>query len=170
VFFAAAHEIAGIHLHVVKSAGSDNLVGSGPHLAATISGIVTFLVVLAIYVLYARSSGTREQLVTASVAVVTAYIAFSKVLSPQYLVWLIPLVPLVGGKRGLRASALLLVIVAMTQVWSPFRYGDYHKMTTAWLIWLAFARDLLILALLAVLVWPSGRDADELDPARPAVV
>ena len=55
VFFAAAHEIAGIHLHVVKSAGSDNLVGSGPHLAATISGIVTFLAVLAVYVLYARS-------------------------------------------------------------------------------------------------------------------
>jgi hypothetical protein len=170
VFFAAAHEIAGIHLHVVKSAGSDNLIGSGPHLAATISGILTFIAVLAVYVLYARSSGTREQLVTASAAVVTAYIAFSKVLSPQYLVWLIPLVPLIGGKRGLRASALLLVIVGMTQVWSPFRYGDYHKMTTAWLIWLVFARDLLILALLAVLVWPSGRDADELDPARPAVV
>ena len=36
VFFGAAHQIAGVHLHVVKSAGSDNLVGSGPHLAATL--------------------------------------------------------------------------------------------------------------------------------------
>jgi len=170
VFFAVAHEIAGVHLHVVKSAGSDNLVGSGPHLAATISSILTVLVPLAIYVLYARSAMTREQLVAASAAVVTAYVAFSKVFSPQYLVWLIPLVPLVGGRRGLRASALLFVIVGMTQIWSPYRYGDYHKMHTAWLIWLAFVRDLLVVALVVLLVLPLRRNADELDPVRPAVV
>jgi hypothetical protein len=170
VFFAAAHQIAGVHLHLVKSAGSDNLAGSGPHLAATLSGILTLLAPLAVYALYARSGRTREELATASVAAVTAYIAFSKVFSPQYLVWLIPLVPLVGGRRGLRASALLFVIVGMTQIWSPYRYGDYHKLNTAWLIWLVFARDLLVLVLLAVLAWPSGRNANELDTVRPAVV
>ena len=170
VFFAAAHEVAGVHLHVVKSAGSDNLVGSGPDVASAILGVLTIVALLAVYVLYFRSAGTREGLVAASAAAVTAYIAFSKVFSPQYLVWLIPLVPLVGGRRGLRASALLLVIVGMTQVWSPYRYGDYHKMATAWLIWLVVARDLLVLVLLAVLMWPSGRNADELDPVRPAVV
>jgi hypothetical protein len=31
-------------------------------------------------------------------------------------------------------------------------------------------RDLLVVALLAVLLWPSGGDADELDAGRPAVV
>lgn len=170
VFFGAAHQIAGVHLHVVKSAGSDNLVGSGPHLAGTLSSVLTLLAPLAVYALYARSEGTRQELATASVAAVTAYVAFSKVFSPQYLVWLIPLVPLVGGRRGLRASALLFVIVGMTQIWSPYRYGDYHKMHTAWLIWLVFARDLLVLVLVAVLAWPSGRNANELDPVRPAVV
>jgi len=170
VFFGAAHQIAGVYLHVAKSAGSDNLVGSGPHLAGTLSSVLTLLAPLAVYALYARSEGTREELATASVAAVTAYVAFSKVFSPQYLVWLIPLVPLVGGRRGLRASALLFVIVGMTQIWSPYRYGDYHKMHTAWLIWLAFARDLLVLVLLAVLAWPSGRNANELDSVRPAVV
>jgi hypothetical protein len=159
-----------VHVHVVKSFGSDNLVGSLPHLFATVSGVVTLLALLGVYVLYARSERTREELVAASAAAVTAYIAFSKVFSPQYLVWLIPLVPLIGGRRGLRASVLLLVIVVMTQVWSPYRYGEYHKLGTPWLIWLVLARDLLVLVLLAVLVWPSGRDADELDAARPAVV
>jgi uncharacterized membrane protein len=170
VFFAAAHEVAGVHVHVIKSAGSDNLIGSGPDVAATILGVLTIVSLLAVYTLYFRSAGTREALVTASVAAVTAYIAFSKVFSPQYLIWLIPLVPLVGGRRGLRASALLLVIVVMTQVWSPYRYGDYHKLATAWLIWLVVVRDLLVLALLALLIWPSDRNADELDPVRPAVV
>jgi hypothetical protein len=170
MFFAAAHVIAGVHLHVVKSAGSDNLVGSGPDLASTLSGVLTLVGPLVVYALYVRSEGTRDDLVAASVAAVTAYIAFSKVFSPQYLIWLIPLVPLVGGKRGLRASVLLFVIVGMTQIWEPYRYGDYYRTFTPWLTWLVVVRDLLVVALLAVLLRPSGRDADELDPVRPAVV
>jgi glycosyl transferase family 87 len=169
-FFAAAHVIAGVHLHVVKRAGSDNLVGSGPHLASTLSSVLTLLGPLAVYALYLRSEGTRDDLAAASVAAVTAYVAFSKVFSPQYLVWLIPLVPLVGGRRGLRASILLFTIVGMTQIWEPYRYGDYYRTFAPWLTWLVVVRDLLVVALLAVLLRPSGRDADELDSVRPAVV
>jgi hypothetical protein len=157
---------------VVKSAGSDNLIGSGPDLAAQLSNAATFIALLVIYVLYARSDRTREQLVTACAATVTAYIAFSKVFSPQYLVWLLPLVPLVGGRRGARATALLVVIVGMTQIWEPSRYSDYYKHFVPWVTWLVIARDLLVVVLLAVLLWPSGSDgdADELDSVRPAVV
>jgi hypothetical protein len=178
-FFTVAHLIAGVNLHVVKSAGSDNLVGSGPHLASTLSGVVTAAAVLAVYVVYARSGRTREDIAVASVAAVTAYVAFSKVFSPQYLVWLIPLVPLVGGRRGIRAGVLLIVIAGMTQIWEPWRYGDYYRTFAPWLIWLVAVRDLLVVALLAVLLWPvrspdrtsfSGRNADELDPVRAAVV
>jgi uncharacterized membrane protein len=170
VLFAVAHVIGGLHLHVAKRAGSDNLIGSGPDLAATLSGIATVAAIAAVYVLYARSNRTREQLVVSCVAAVTAYIAFSKVFSPQYLVWLMPLVPLVGGRRGVRATALLVVILGMTQIWEPYRYFAYYTTFTPWLTSLVFVRDLLVLALLAVLLWPSGGDADELDRGRPAVV
>jgi hypothetical protein len=97
-------------------------------------------------------------------------VIFSKVFSPQYLIWLIPLVPLVGGRRGVRASALLVVILGMTQIWEPYRYYEYYKTFVPWVTWLVVARDVLVLALLAVLVWPSRGDADELDVVRPAVV
>ncbi|MDX6467082.1 MAG: hypothetical protein QOI27_2122 [Gaiellaceae bacterium] len=170
VFFAAAHEIANVHLHVVKSAGSDNLIGSGPDLAATLSGLATVVALLAVYWLYARGARTHEQLVVACAAAVTAYIAFSKVFSPQYLVWLFPLVPLVGGRRGLRAGALMLVIVGMTQIWEPYRYFHYYKTFTPWITWLVVARDLLVVGLLAILVRRSGSDADELDRGRAALV
>jgi hypothetical protein len=168
--FAAAHVIGGLHLHVVKRAGSDNLIGSGPDLAATLSGIATVVAILGVYVLYARSNRTREQLVVSCVAAVTAYIAFSKVFSPQYLVWLIPLVPLVGGRRGIRATVLLVVILGMTQIWEPYRYFEYYKTFAPWLTTLVVVRDLLVVALLAVLLWPSGGDADELDRGRAALV
>jgi hypothetical protein len=169
-FLAAAHELANVQLHVVKSSGSDNLIGSGPHLASTLSGIATLVALVGVYVAYARSARTREQLVAACAAAVTAYICFSKVFSPQYLVWLIPLVPLVGGRRGVRASALLVVILGMTQIWEPYRYFQYYTTFTPWLTWLVIARDLLVLVLLGVLVRPSERNADELDPVRAAVV
>jgi hypothetical protein len=169
-FFALAHVIGGVHLHVVKSFGSDNLVGSGPGHAATVSSVATTLAIAAVYVLYARGPRTREQLVVSSVAAVTAYVAFSKVFSPQYLVWLIPLVPLVGGRRGIRATALLVVILGMTQVWEPYRYTEYYTTFAPWLVTLVVVRDLLVVALLAVLLWPSGGNADELDRGRAAVV
>jgi hypothetical protein len=152
--FVAAHQIGGLHLHVVKSAGSDNLVGPGPSTAASASGIATVLALVAIYVLYLRSSRGKEQLVTACAAAVVAYVTLSKVFSPQYLVWLFPLVPLVGGRLGVRASTLLAVAIGMTQIWEPYRYAAYIHGFTPWISWLVIVRDLVIVALLAVLVRP----------------
>ena len=73
-------------------------------------------------------------------------------LSPQFLIWLIPIVPLVRGRRGLGASALLgvcarpdadLVPVSLLQAALDFEDG---------LSWVLLARDLTLVALVAVLV------------------
>ena len=75
-------------------------------------------------------------------------------LSPQFLLWLIPLVPLVRGRRGLAATALLTLALVLTQVWFPRRYWDYvGRFHRAGVV---FSRDLALVALLAVLAWPSG--------------
>ncbi len=134
---------------------------------------MTALALLLVYALYARGPTSPERLVVASAATIVAYVAFAKVFSPQYLVWLIPLVPLVGGRAGLRASALLVAVLGLTQVWEPYRYHDLAATLVPWIAWLVVARDLLVVALLAVLVAPllrSERDAHELDPARAAVL
>ena len=170
-FFAAAHLLANVHLHVVNSAGSANLTGAGPDLAATLSTVVTLVALLAIYVLYAQSGRTRDEGVVACVAAVTAYVAFSKVFSPQYLIWLIPLVPLVGGRRGVRASVLLVAVLGLTQIWEPYRYHQYYTTFTPWLTWLVIVRNLLVVALVVVLVEPLlHRHAERLDPVGATVV
>ena len=81
-----------------------------------------------------------------------AFVALGKVLSPQFLLWLVPLVPLVRGRRGLAASALLAVALVLTQAWFPRQYWDYATGLDRGVAGLVVARDLVLLALLAVLV------------------
>jgi uncharacterized membrane protein len=133
---------------VVTTHGSQNLAGHGA-LAAVISAIGT-LAVIVVWVAFARGPVTRDRFVRYSVAAVSAFVAFDKVLSPQYLLWLIPLVPLVRGRRGLAATALLTVACALTQVWFPQRYFAYADDFE--LAWVVLLRDLVLVARFAALV------------------
>ena len=50
--------------------------------------------------IWLRRPGTAEELVRWSAAALVAFVALGKVLSPQFLIWLVPAVPLVAGLRG----------------------------------------------------------------------
>jgi hypothetical protein len=88
---------------------------------------------------------------------VVAFVAFGKVLSPQFLIWLVPLVVLVGGRRGLVAGSLLAAALVATQLWFPFRYWDWALTLDGGVSWLVLARDLLLCGLLLVLAAPAPR-------------
>jgi hypothetical protein len=107
---------------------------------------------VALWIAFAHGPATGDRLLRYSAAAVCAFIAFGKVLSPQFLLWLIPLVPLVRGRRGLAATALLTVALVLTQAWFPRRYWDYvYAFHNAGAV---FARNLALVALLLVLVLP----------------
>jgi uncharacterized membrane protein len=148
----AAHQIGGLHLNVVTSHGSQNLAGSLPKTLGAVETALLVVSLVATWVLAARAPATPERLVRFSAAAVTAFIAFDKVLSPQFMIWLLPLVPLVGGRRGLAASALLALALVLTQVWFPIRYWDLVLQLKALPSWAVLARDLVLVALLAVLL------------------
>jgi uncharacterized membrane protein len=150
--FAAAHEIGGLHLDVVHRAASHGLAGSAPDAVAKALAVAMLVALALIYLRYARSPRTRDDLVVACAAAVAAYVVFSKVFSPQYLIWLTPLVPLIRGRHGLYASALLVTILGVTQIFEPYRYDDYWQLSTPWVIWVVVARNLLVVGLLALLV------------------
>ena len=150
----AAHHVGGLGITMETSHGSQNLVGSLPHALGSVSSVLLVAALLAIWVAAARGPATGERLVRYSAASLVAFIALSKVLSPQFLIWLIPLVPLVRGRRGLAASALLGLALLLTQLWFPIRYWDLALRFAAFPSWLVVARDLVLLALLAVLLVP----------------
>jgi hypothetical protein len=135
---------------VVTSHGSQNIVGHGG-IAAALS-IAQALVLAGLWLAFARGPATGERLMRYAAACACAFVAFDKVLSPQYLLWLIPLVPLVRGARGLAASGLLVAAGVLTQVWFPQRYFDYALDFR--LAGIVLARDLVLVVLVAVLAWP----------------
>jgi hypothetical protein len=148
----AAHQVGGLHLTMVTSHGSQNLAGSLPKTLGAVESALLAVTLLAIWIAAARGPATPERLVRYSAAAVTAFVAFDKVLSPQFMIWLLPLVPLVRGRRGLVASALLGLALLLTQLWFPIRYWDLALHFAAFPSWLVVARDLTLLALLAVLL------------------
>jgi hypothetical protein len=79
------------------------------------------------------------------------------VLSPQFLIWLVPLVPLLLGRRGLVASALLALALALTQVWFPGRYWEYVFEFDGGASAAVLVRDLVLVALLVVVATARGR-------------
>ena len=89
-----------------EAPGSRDAVGSVPHAVAIVSSLAVVAAVL--YVAWVYLRGGRDRLL-ASAAAVTAFVAFGKVLSPQYLTWLVPLVPATGlaacGRPRGRAAA-----------------------------------------------------------------
>ena len=76
--------------------GSLDLFGTLPELVAALSLVAVVAALLWIAWELWRGPLDRERAIVATAAAITVYVAFGKVLSPQYLVWLVPLGPLVG--------------------------------------------------------------------------
>ena len=156
-FFLAAHHLFGLGIEMRSGHGSQNLDGTGPAVAATLLTLVQLGVLVWIWLRRPRSG---EELVRWSAAALVAFVALGKVLSPQFLIWLAPLVPLVAGRRGLRATGVLAFALVLTQLWFPTRYWELALQFQPLASGLVLARDLVLVALLVVLVSP-GRE-----PAR----
>ena len=138
---------------VVQTAGvaGRNLSGSLPHAVAVATLVVEALAVLAVWALYARVRDVRARLPVAFAAAVAGFLAFTKVFSPQYLVWLVPLVALAGSWAAIALTALSLVLA---QVW----FFHYHALfRLAWPTWLLLVRDVVVLGVFLVLAGQLSR-------------
>ena len=133
-------------VETTHAAVSRDVAGDLPHALGYVTSAAELIAVVAVWVLYARR---RSGLGLAFAASVAGVLAFGKVLSPQYAVWLIPLV--VFG--GVPAAALLVAALALAQSW----YFDYPELWAVGpQVWALLARNLVLVALYGVLLWKTS--------------
>ena len=131
-----------------EAPGSRDLVGALP----TAVGVVSTLAIVVAVLFVTRRR--RDRLVAAAAAV-AAFVAFDKVLSPQYLTWLVPLAPAVGTvEAGVLALALLLTRLEWDRFVEPHGTVEHWGQVLSWWI---LARDLVLVALFSLLAAPRLR-------------
>jgi hypothetical protein len=133
---------------------------------AAMLGVVALLAAAA-----ARRRADGRQLVLASLAAVAAFAALGKVLSPQYMLWLVPLGALAFAWR-LHALAVAVGLAAvLTQVAFPARYFDLVE-GEAFPVAVVAARNVVLLAVVALAlraVWQQQLLDRERPPVRVAL-
>jgi hypothetical protein len=151
----AAHLVAGTTLEVTGSFGSQNVTGSGTHTVELITTAVGLVALVTVWTLFARGPATGARLAAHSAASIAALLAFGKVFSPQFVIWLVPFVLIVGGLRGVAAGGLLAAVLGLTHGWFPHHYWALARGFAAAQAGELLARDLCVVALLVVLAWPA---------------
>ncbi len=148
----AAHRLGLYDATVVRGstgAATRDLAGPLADWFGTLVSVLQIGAVASVWALYARVRRDPEALALAFAAAVAAFVVFNRFLSPQYLVWLCPLVLLVPGRARLAAVGLLAAALTLGQIWF-FHYRDVFELDR--IVWLVVARDAALVALFAVLL------------------
>jgi hypothetical protein len=152
----------------VQSHRSDGLVHPLTGEAAALAAAVG-VGLLALLAMGAARAGGRRELVLAALTAVACFAAFGKVLSPQFLVWTIPLLALALAWRSWPLAAALGGATVLTFVEFPFRYFDVVSLETGALLLVGMRNALLLaaLGLAARALWQAA-DRRVSSPAAPA--
>ena len=126
---------------------SIDLGGTVPDVVGALSTILSLALVGLVVWAYRRGRDNDARLVTAFAAALAGFTIFGKVLSPQYLTWILPFVPLAAGRRGIYAAATFVAALALTQ---PYSYGG-HLRYFDWTVWALLARNALLVATFVLL-------------------
>jgi hypothetical protein len=85
-------------------------------------------------------------------AIICATVALGRILSTQFVLWLLPLVPLVDGVVGVGATAVLLVVMALTRLWYDRFYDHVVHGLNPFGISVLMLRNTTLLILLGLLL------------------
>jgi Glycosyltransferase family 87 len=151
-----------------KSHRSDGLEHPAADAVALLSlvGMVALIALLTI-----RAPGGARRLVLASLAAVAAFAVLGKVLSPQYMLWLVPLGALAFAWRLHALAAAVAAAAVLTQVEFPARYFDLVD-RELFPVAVVAVRNLVLVAVLVLALRAlraGAREQQLLERERPAV-
>ncbi len=138
--FIAARLVADYQCHLAFDHLSYNIVGTGTATVAKLSPLAQAACL--VLVAWRSRRSTPDEWVRLAGAALLAYVIPSKVLSPQYLLWLIPFVTASGTRRQ---RLLFLICCALTTALYPWNFVS--------LCYFRAIPELMLLARNAGLVW-----------------
>ena len=146
---------------VVFRYGAFEVQGRAVELTGSLSLPVTGVLLLAtaffMYREHRRGRFGFEAVPRYAAALTLAFMLGSKVLSPQYVIWLLPLVPLsAGGVAGIVVSAIFLTACFMTTQVFPIHYGELLNLRPPGPDLLLARNLLLVLLWVLLLLLPDG--------------
>ncbi len=157
----------GIHHEnwIAGKPGSIDLGGSLADVVGVLSSLLAVALVLLVAWVFWRGPDDDARQVTAWAAAVTAFVVFGKVLSPQYLTWLVPLVPLAAGRRGRNAAIVFFAVLSITQLeYLYHRDGLEHQ---DWTVWVLLVRNAGLVAVFVLLLAELAGSRREPAAAKP---
>jgi len=90
---------------------------------------------------------------------VAVFMAGNKVFSPQFLIWLIPTVPLLKSKWQSVYTLLFIIMGLITQFIFPYKYLEYASFLTPFVLILAL-RNLLLILLAGLIILTNSVEAE----------
>jgi hypothetical protein len=130
-----ANQLGLTEIEIVFNHGAYHLAGSASDIAADTSVFIMIICLLIVYFVIYKGTTKRDfridQLGMYALMVLAALLAVSKVLSPQYLIWVFPLFALLSGRWRFMLTALFVMIGIMTYWIFPHNYTDLVRMQPA---------------------------------------
>lgn len=157
-YMLGLHALADIGLRVETTFGSQNLVGTGPQVIAAIGTMLSVVGIVAVWRSLVVSLNRSDPIdaarifVSAIAATLVVVVTTGKVLSPQFVLWLVPCALVVVGRFGRAAFATTVAVLVATQLYFPAHYWDLVALQPG-AIALLVLRDALLVVLVALL-WP----------------
>jgi len=148
----AAHRLGAYEPTIyLSNANSWDLAGPAAKVVAVLGSIVEAAALVAVWAYFARGPRGPRELLLAVAAAVVGFVAFGKIFSPQYLVWIAAAVPLALGRvRPFALSATLAAILTTQYVYIE-GYDDLLR--AGRVSWVMLGRNVLLVALFCSLLF-----------------
>jgi len=172
ILFALGH-LGFSYPHVNTAAASWGLSAPEGGAVAALLDLVALASMIAITLLVYRR-GDRRALVLGALTATVVFAACGKVLSPQYLIWVIPLFALAAAWRMRTLAAVTGAAMLLTFIMFPIHFHDVVFQRTPWLVEVGI-RNLLLLAAIALAIKELSAEratvpAEQREPARAVAV
>jgi Glycosyltransferase family 87 len=146
-----AHRLGAYDPTVYLSIGQSwDLAGPAAKVVALLGSLAETAALVAVWLVFARGPRGPRELLLAVAAAVVGFVAFGKIFSPQYMLWVAAAVPLALGR--VRPFALGATLAAMLLTLYVYDYGYFDMIRGGRVGWMMFARNVILVALFCSLL------------------